>query len=66
MWRRIYGRPRMAIELKKADLDVGKLRVGRPMRVNGIKPVRTRKHKVATNSNHCLEIVANVLDGDFA
>ena len=24
------------------------------MRINGIKPVRTRKHKVTTNSNHHL------------
>ena len=35
------------------------------MRINGIKPVRMRKHKVTTNSNHSLGIVANVLDSDF-
>lgn len=35
------------------------------MRINGIKPVRTRKHKITTNSNHSLGIVANVLDGNF-
>jgi putative transposase len=40
-------------------------RVGRLMRLGGIKPVRTRKHKVTTNSNHSLGIVANVLDGNF-
>ena len=60
-----YGRPRMTMELKEAGLDVGERRVGRLMRINGIKPVRTRKHKVTTNSNHSLGIVANVLDGDF-
>ena len=48
-----------------SGLDVGERRVGRLMRVNGIKPVRTRKHKVMTNSNHSLGIVDNVLDGDF-
>ena len=60
-----YGRPRMTMELKEVGLDVGERRVGRLMKINGIKPVRTRKHKVTTNSNHSLGIVANVLDGDF-
>jgi hypothetical protein len=36
------------------------------MTANGIRPVRTRKHKVTTNSNHHLGIAANWLDGDFA
>lgn len=56
----------MAMELKEADLDVGNRRVGRLMQVNGIKPVRTHKHKATANSNRSLGIVANVLDGDFA
>jgi hypothetical protein len=55
----------MTMELKEVDLDVGERRVGRLMKLGGIKPVRTRKHKVTTNSNHSLGIVANVLDGDF-
>ncbi len=60
-----YGRPRMTMELKEAGLDVGERRVGRLMHINGIKPVRTHRHKVTTNSNHSLGIVANVLDGNF-
>ena len=36
------------------------------MKINGIKPVRTRKHKVTTDSNHRLSVAANWLDGDFA
>ena len=56
-----YGRPRLTMELK----EVGERRVGRLMHINGIKPVRTRRHKVTTNSNHSLGIVANVLDGNF-
>jgi putative transposase len=47
-----YGRPRMTMELKETGLAVGERRVGRLMRINGIRPVRTRKHKVTTNSNH--------------
>ncbi len=53
------------MELKEAGIDVDASRVGRLMRINGIKPVHTRKHRVTTNSNHSLGIVANVLDGNF-
>jgi hypothetical protein len=38
----------------------------RLMRINGIKPVRTRKHKGMTNSDHLLGVAANWLDGNFA
>ena len=60
-----YGRPRMTMELKEAGLDVGERRIGRLMRINGIKPVRTRRHKVTTDSQHRLGVAANWLDGDF-
>ena len=55
----------MTMELKEAGLAVGERRVGRLMRLGGIRPVRTRKHKVTTNSNHSLGIAPNLLDGDF-
>lgn len=54
-----YGRPRMTIELKEAGLAVGERRVGRLMRLNGIKPVRTRRHRVTTDSNHRVGVAAN-------
>ena len=60
-----YGRPRITKELKEVGLNVGERRIGRLMRLGGIKPIRTRKHKVTTNSNHSLGIVANLLDGNF-
>ena len=47
------------MELKEAGLDVGERRVGRLMRINKIKPVRTRRHKVTTDSNHHLGVAAN-------
>ena len=59
------GRPRMTMELKEAGLDVGERRVGRLMRLSGIKPVRTRRHKVTTDSNHRLDMAAHWLDDDF-
>ncbi|WP_106743605.1 IS3 family transposase [Yoonia maritima] len=60
-----YGRPRMTEELKEIGLDVGHRRVGRLMRKNGISVVRTRKHKVTTDSDHKFNIAPNLLDRDF-
>jgi transposase InsO family protein len=51
--------------LKETGLAVGERRVGRLMRLGGIRPVRTRKHKVTTNCNHSLGTAPNLLDGDF-
>ena len=60
-----YGRPRMMEELKEIGLDVGHRRVGRLMRQNGISVVRTRQHKVRTDSDHKFNIAPNLLDRDF-
>ncbi|MBR0560723.1 IS3 family transposase [Neokomagataea anthophila] len=60
-----YGRPRMTAELKATGLDVGERRVGRLMKANGIRPIRTRRHKVTTDSRHTLGFANNLLDGDF-
>lgn len=60
-----YGRPRMTEELKEIGLNVGHRRVGRLMRQNGISVVRTRKHKVTTDSDHKFNIAPNLLDRDF-
>ena len=35
------------------------------MRQNGISVIRTRKHKVTTDSNHKFNITPNLLDRDF-
>ena len=60
-----YGRPRMTEELKEIGLDIGHRRVGRLMRQNGISVIRTRKHKVTTDSNHKFNIAPNLLDRNF-
>lgn len=60
-----YGRPRMTQELKDVGLIVGHRRVGRLMRDNGIRVVRTRKYKATTNSNHKFDIAPNVLGRSF-
>ena len=43
-----YGRPRMTEELQDLGLSVGHGRVGRLMRENDIKVIRTHKYKVTT------------------
>ncbi len=58
------------MELKEIGLAVGERRVGRLMKINGIKPVRTRRHKVTTDSHPQkldwrLGVAANWLAGDF-
>ncbi len=55
----------MSPEPRKAGLNVGERRVGLLMKLNGIRPVRTRRHKVMTDSRHTQGFVANILDGDF-
>lgn len=60
-----YGCPRMTMELNEAGLVKAKRRVGRLMRMNGIKPVRTRRHKITTGSNRRLGVPTNWLDGHF-
>jgi putative transposase len=60
-----YGRPRMTEELQKLGLNVGHGRVGRLMRENGIKVIRTRKYKATTDSEHTFNIAPNLLDQDF-
>jgi len=60
-----YGHPRMTEELKELGLNIGHRRVGRLMRENGISVVRTRKHKVTTDSDHTFNVAPNLLDRDF-
>jgi len=55
-----YGRPRMTEELKELGLCVGHRRIGRLMKDNGICVIRTRKHKVTTDSNHRFNIAPNL------
>lgn len=60
-----YGRPRMTQELKELGLRVGHRRIGRLMRQNGLRVVRTRKYKATTDSNHTFNIAPNWLDQNF-
>lgn len=61
-----YGRLRMTAELQELGLPVGERRVGRLMKENGIRAVRTRKYKRTTDSDHTFNIAPNLLDQDFS
>ena len=54
------------LPLQELGLNVGHRRIGRLMRENDIKIVRTHKYKVTTDSNHTFNIAPNLLDQDFS
>ena len=60
-----YGRPRMTEELNELGIRVGQRRVGRLMRQNGIRVIRSRKFKRTTDSDHAFNIAPNLLQQDF-
>ena len=61
-----YGRPRMTEELQEPGVKVGHRRVGRLMRDNGIKIIRTQKYRATPDSNHAFNIAPNLLDQNFS
>lgn len=64
--RETYGSPRMHVELQENGLEVGRCRVARLMRENGLKALQKRRYKKTTDSNHGNLVAPNVLDQDFA
>jgi putative transposase len=61
-----YGSPRMHAELRDEGLDIGRHRVARLMRDNGLKANRKRRYKRTTDSDHGGPVAPNLLDQDFA
>ena len=60
-----YGSPRMVYELREAGLDVGRRRIARLMRDNGMKARQKARFKRTTDSNHSHPIAPNLLEQDF-
>ena len=56
----------MTEELQEPGVKVGHRRVGRLMRDNGIKTIRTQKYRATTDSNHAFNIAPNLLDQNFS
>ena len=64
--RGIYGRPRIMEKLRGEGRGVGKTRVGRLMRANGIRGRVKRRYKATTDSAHDRPVAANKLNRSFA
>ena len=60
-----YGSPRMRRELQDAGLVVGRRRIARLIRDNGLQARHKRWFKRTTDSHHAGPIAPNLLDQDF-
>lgn len=59
--RRTYGSLRITQELKSEGMKIGKNKVAKIMRDNGIRAKTKRKYRVTTNSKHKLPVADNLL-----
>ena len=64
--RRSYGSPRVHAELVAQGFEVGRNRIARLMRDEGIVGRRKPRFRKTTDSNHKLPVAGNVLDRQFA
>lgn len=62
----VYGSPRMHEELRERGYRVGKTRVERLMRDNGIRARHKRRWKATTDSNHALALAPNLIARQFS
>jgi putative transposase len=60
-----YGSPRIHEDLKDDGQHVGRKRVARLMREEGIEGQRKRRFRVTTDSRHSLPVAANQLNRNF-
>ena len=55
----------MTVELQEDGIEVGRHRVARLMRDNGLKALQKRRYKKTTDSHHGGPVAPNILDQDF-
>ncbi len=63
--RSTYGSPRVHAELRARGVRVGKKRIERLMRENGIQARRKRRFRRTTDSNHAYPVAPNVVERQF-
>ncbi len=61
-----YGSPRLHAELRELGICIGRHRVARLMRDNGLKAHQKRRFKKTTDSAHGGSVAVNMLDQDFS
>ena len=64
--RESYGAERVHHELTENGIEVGRHRVARLMRGNGLSPKRKQKFKKTTDSQHNKAVASNLLDQNFS
>jgi len=63
--RGTYGRPRVRMQLRREDVEVGKERVARLMREMGLRGVPQKGFRCTTDSNHNHPVPPNLLARNF-
>ena len=63
--RETYGSPRVHAALRAAGHPVGRKRVERLMRQQGLRGRAPRRYRATTDSAHALPIAPNVVERDF-
>lgn len=61
-----YGSPRMTREVQDGGVAVGRRRISRLMRENGLQARKKRRFKRTTDSHHSWPVAPNIMDQDFA
>jgi len=63
---RTYGAGRISLELREQGTRVGKNRIWRLMKQNGLRVKTTRRFKVTTNSDHKRPVAPNLVKRNFS